>query len=224
MISLAKSQVKNEATSLCNDFQKIGAGGFVWQKDEYYHVISSAYLNKNDCVLVQNSIKNKGIDSEIVSVHFDSFILNGSFDENEGKVLSKTINVFEEYYHNLYDIAISFDTSVYNEISARMAVNNAHSNFSSTLANFETIFENQYNSSPIKELHEALEKALLSSKTLCSGLPISSEQTYSSLIKYHYLEILNIAYTLEIWKKKSNPCSFDFFFQSTYYLYFPKRF
>lgn len=197
MISLGKSQVKSEALALCTDYQKIGAGGYVWEYEGYFHVISSAYLNKNDGILVQNSIKNKGIESNLLTIHFDSIIFNGSFSEDEGKVLLKAINIFEQYYHSLYDIAISFDTSVYNEISARLAVNDAHSNLASTIANFETIFAD-CSAQPIKNLHDALENALSSSKTLCSGLPITAQQTYSSLIKYHYLEILNIAYNLEV--------------------------
>lgn len=196
MLSLGKSQVKSETQSLCDDFQKIGAGGYIWENEGYFHIISSAYLNKNDAILVQNSIKNKGIDSQLLTIHFSSIVLNGSFTEDEGKVLSKAVNIFEEYYHSLYDVAISFDTSVYNEISARLAVNNCHSTLSSTIANFETVFPSR-SLSPIKELYEALQNALSSSKTLCSGLPITSTQTYSSLIKYHYLEVLNIAYNFE---------------------------
>ena len=57
MLSLSKSQVENEAKSLACDYHKIGAGGFIWQNDGYYHIVSSAYLNKNDAELVQNSIK-----------------------------------------------------------------------------------------------------------------------------------------------------------------------
>lgn len=195
MISLGKSQIKTEATTLSSDYQKIGAGGYIWEKDGYFYIISSAYQNKNDALLVQNSIKNKGIDSELILVHFNNIAINGSFSDDEGKALTKAVNIFEQYYLSLYDIAISFDTSVYNEISARLSVNNAHSNLTSTIANFETIFPD-HSFSPIREFYSALTQALSSSKTLCSGLPLSAEQTYSSLIKYHYLEILNILFVL----------------------------
>lgn len=48
MLSLSKSQVESEAKSIAPDYRKIGAGGFIWENDEYYHVVSSAYVNKND--------------------------------------------------------------------------------------------------------------------------------------------------------------------------------
>lgn len=194
MLSMGKSQVKNEALSLAKDYQKIGAGGYIWEKDNYFYVISSAYLNKNDAANVQNSIKNKGIESELVSADFKSMEINGNFNDEEARVLAKAINSFENYYQNLYDIAISYDTLVYNEISARVAVNNAYSTFSSYLANFETIFEDNCTTKPLENLHKTLNLALSSGKSLCSAVPLSEGQTYSSLIKYYYLEILNNFY------------------------------
>lgn len=192
MISLAKSQVKSEAISLSADYQKIGAGGYIWEQEGYFHVISSAYSNKNDAILVQNSVKAKGIESCLINVHFDSYTINGNFTDSEAKVLTKALNCFQNYYHSLYDIAISYDTSVYNEISARLAVNNAHSTLSSMLADFETIFADDCTATPLKDLHTALNDALSASKDLCSGVPVNAGQTYSSLIKYHYLKILKI--------------------------------
>ena len=71
MLSLSKSKVENEAKSIAEDYRKIGAGGFIWAKEEYFYVVSSAYANKNDAELVQNSIKiNQNIESEIFSVKF----------------------------------------------------------------------------------------------------------------------------------------------------------
>lgn len=190
MISLSKSQVKSEAETLAKDYQQIGAGGYIWQIDEYYHVISSAYSNKNDAVLVQNSVKNKGIESELVKVSFPSIEIKGDFSESESKILNKSLSCFQSYYLSLYDISISYDTLVYNEISARLAINNAHSTLSSTLADFETIFADACEIEPLNSFHNLLENALSSSKSLCSAIPLFPEQTYSSLIKYRYLEIL----------------------------------
>lgn len=195
MISLGKSRVKNEALTIAKDYQEIGAGGFIWEQDGYYHIISSAYFNKNDGILVQNSIKNKGIESSLLSISFPAFSIVGNFSDDEERVLNKAVNSFLEYYHALYDIAISYDTSVYNDISAKLAVNSAHGNFSSTLANFKTVFQEE-SPSTLSDLSDALNKVLEGGKTLCSGLPLTATQTYSSLIKYHYLEILHIFYEL----------------------------
>lgn len=196
-LSLAKSQVESEATTLAKDYMLIGAGGFVWKNENYYHVISSAYSNKNDAILVQNSIKtNQNLDSEIITISFESKEIIGNFSSEETKVLTKALNCFQEYYLSIYDIAISLDTSVFNEISARLAVNNIHNNLATTIANFETIYKDNYVGN-IKILHDALKKASQTSQALCSGLTINTNQTYSSLLKYRYLEMLNIFYNIK---------------------------
>lgn len=194
-ISLSKSQVKNEALSLCPDYQKINAGGYVWEDGGYYRILSSGYLNKNDAVLVQSSLKeNFQIESELFSVKFESFSVHGNFDSDEGKVLSKALNLFLETYKSIYDIAVSLDTSVYNEISARMAVNNSHNNLSTTIDNFDTIFSEKSNS--LYLLSESLSILKETSMKLCSALNLNNNQTYSSLLKYRYIEMLNIFYNL----------------------------
>lgn len=197
LLSLSKSQVEKEEMTLAEDYRLIGAGGFVWKNENYYHVISSAYSNKNDAILVQNSIKtNQNLDSEIITISFESKEIIGNFSSEETKVLTKALNCFQEYYLSIYDIAISLDTSVYNEISARLAVNNIHNNLATTIANFETIYKDNYVGN-IKILHDALKKASQTSQALCSGLTINTNQTYSSLLKYRYLEMLNIFYNIK---------------------------
>ncbi len=196
LLSLSKSQLEKEAITISGDYQKIGAGGFIWKDGEYYHVISSAYVNKNDAILVQNSIKtNQSIDSEIITVKFKEKEILGTFTNEEAKVLTKALNCYQEYYLNIYDIAISLDTSVYNEISARLAVNNSHNNLATTIANFETLFKDSI-VSPIKSLKTSLDNAKKSSQALCGGTPINQCQTYSSILKYRYLEVLYNFYNL----------------------------
>lgn len=192
MLSLSKSQVENEAKSIAPEYRKIGAGGFIWKKGDYYHVVSSCYVNKNDAELVQNSIKiNQNIESEIFTVKFKTYTLNGSFNGEEKKVIQKALTSCQTYYTSLYDIAISLDTGVYNEISAKLAVNNASNNLATAYANFNTIFP-VATTSPYAHINNLNEKASKIAQLLCSGGRISPDQTYSSLIKYRYLEILNL--------------------------------
>lgn len=194
MLSLSKSKVENEAKTIAEDYRKIGAGGYIWKNDDYYHVVSSAYANKNDAELVQNSIKiNQNIESEIFVVKFNSFTLNGYFNGEEKKVIQKSLNACYNYYISLYDIAISLDTGVYNEISAKLAVNNSSQILATTYANFNTLYPNSP-SSPHNDINSLNEKAFKLSQKLSSGERISTDQTYSSLIKYRYLETLSLFY------------------------------
>ena len=194
ILTLAKSQVEKEAESLASDYQQIGAGGYIWKNDDYFYVVSSAYINKNDAVLVQNSVKvNQGLDSEIITVNFKSSTINGNFTSEEKKVLTKALNSFCDYYLKIYDIAISLDTAVYNEISARLAINSAHNNLNNIIDDYNTLFKD-VDDDGLKSLGNCLNKALNASKFLCGGTPISKDQTYSSILKYRYLEVLSLYY------------------------------
>lgn len=144
--------------------------------------------------LVQNSIKiNQNLESEIFSVKFKSYTLNGSFNGEEKKVIQKALNSCQNFYTSLYDIAISLDTGVYNEISAKLAVNNSSQSLATTYANFNTLYPNSP-SSPYNEINKLNEKAVKLSQKLSSGERISTDQPYSSLIKYRYLETLSLFY------------------------------
>ncbi len=189
ILSLGKSQNEKAAASLADDYKKMGAGGYVWQVGDYFYVASSAYINKNDASLVQNNLKNSEIESEIVSVKFPAFTIGGSFESEEKKVLQKVLNLPFNAYSNLYDIAISLDTAVYNEVSAKLAVNAVHSQISSVVTDFETLFAGSDNDVLLKI--EKMLKNILSSSNSLIGLLKDEQQTYSSLIKYHYLSFLN---------------------------------
>ncbi len=191
-LTLAKSQLENEAKALAPDFRAIGAGGLVWKNGDYFYVASSAYANENDAILVQNNLKQvQNIESEIVSVNFKSIIINGSFTPEEKKTILKALSASQNYYNSIYDIAISLDTGVYNEISAKLAVNSAHNTLANTFADFSTLY-GQPISQPLSNIYSLLKETSYSSQKLCTGEKISSNQTYSSLLKYRYLEVLKL--------------------------------
>lgn len=198
-LAVNKSQNELSAKALANDYQSIGAGGFIWKNGDYFYVASSAYQNKNDALLVQTNLKNSQIESEILSLTFKDFSVNGTFDSEEKKVLQKALTISYISYQNLYDIAISLDTGVYNETSAKLAVNAVHSAISMTLSDYQTLFSNEENEI-FKNIDTTLKNIKKISTALCSGTKISEKQTYSSLIKYRYLEILN-EYSLLISKE-----------------------
>lgn len=194
MLSLSKSQLEKESLARAGDFQQIGAGGYVWKYEGYYHVITSAYIEKNDAILVQNSIKlNQNLESEIIKVSFPSIYIVSSFSSEEKKVLSRSLVAIKDYYLSIFDIAISLDTGVYNEISARLAVNNAHNTLNNIVDDYNTLFSSNHDNQ-LSLLKDMLNKASQISTLLCGGEKINQGQTYSSILKYRYLEILNVYY------------------------------
>lgn len=189
-ISLSKSQLENSAYSLASDYQKLGAGGYVWKNQDYYHIIASCYEKENDAILVQNNIKlNLNLDSEIFSVEFTPLSYAGDYEQEQKKVLAKSLKTFYITYQSLFDIAISLDTNVYNDISARLAVNSTYSALNAVVTDYNTIFANTQ-VQPLQILGHHLSQAGSILENLCSGKPVNQGQTYSSLIKYRYTQLL----------------------------------
>ena len=190
-ISFEKGLTQSSAESLANDYRKIGAGGYVWQTDQYYYVLSSVYLNKSDALLVQNSIQqNHNLTSSIIEFQIPQISVSLNLDSEEKKVLQKALNAHENAYKQLFDIALSLDTNVYNEISARLAINTTFSSINTINADYRVLFEQI---DELQTLTQSLQNLIETLQKLCSGITISSGQTMSSTIKYRYTQILDQA-------------------------------
>lgn len=195
LLSLGKSQVESEAKTRAKDFMELGSGGYVWKIENYYHIISSAYANKNDAQLVQNNIAiNLSLESEIITLTFNEFAVFGNFDSEQFKVVISYLSATNNLYQSLFDIALTAETGVSSEIGAKLSVNSALYDFSVKMANFSTLFPN-----PNKELlplHKHCQQVFKIGQKLSQNQTICEKQTFCSLIKYRYLEILNQLYNL----------------------------
>lgn len=190
LLSLGKSQVESEAKDRAKDFMPLGSGGYVWKIDNYFHIISSAYTNKNDAQLVQNNISiNLSLESEIITLTLNELSINGIFDSENYKVVSNYLSATNNLYQSLFDIALSVETGVSSEVGAKLSVNSALNDFSTKMANFSTLYPN-----PNKELlslHKHCQQVFKIGQKLAQNQILCESQTYCSLIKYSYLEILN---------------------------------
>ena len=195
-VTFDKALSQKGAQALAKDYQKLGAGGYSFAQGDYFYILSSCYLNKNDALLVQNSIKtNHNLETSIIEIKSPSINFSLTVDSEEKKVFQKALNSFENAFKLLFDIAISLDTLVYNEISARLAINSAFSTINTVVSDFNILF-GDIEEENIKTLKTYLEDLLQTMQKLCGGLPINEEQTLSSLIKYRYCEIIDLSIKL----------------------------
>ena len=192
MLSLNKSQFEKEAVALAEDYQKLGAGGYVWENDGYFHILSSAYLNKNDAQLKQTSIKQQyGIECEIFAVKFESVKIDGSFTSEEKKIISKSLAICETFYSSLFDISVSLDTGASNDTSAKLSVNTVVNKINNIYANFDTLFPSPCPNS-LTDLQNLQQEIVMVAKQLSTDERLTPLQTYSSSLKYRYLQALSL--------------------------------
>jgi hypothetical protein len=191
-ISTSKSQLQNEALTIAKDKMKNGDGGYVWQKDNYFYVISSCYENENDATLVSTQLKNNNIENEVFEIKYDALNLTCPTNTPEGKsMLTAALNTFYLTYQNLFDLSISLDTNITTETNALLQINGLFAKNNEILRNYEIIY-GEYQNNVICMLNDSLTKLNTNLENLINHIKIDKTQTLLSSIRYSYIDVCRI--------------------------------
>lgn len=182
------AQFDNEQDIQKEQYQSQNCAGYIYENNGKFHVIASIYKNENDAELVKNSLKNNGYSPEILKISIDKLTVSGNFSTEEENILKNCLNIKETIFDNLYDIAISLDTNIYNETQAKLKINETYSTLITAQNNFETIIKN--NSAETTKMKECFTNIDTFLQNLTNENYSSATQTLSSLIKETYCKIL----------------------------------
>lgn len=184
LLSIYQNENKEDCENNLQNFQNQGCAGYIYENDGKYHIIASIYDNVNDAELVKSSLQANGYTVEILNYKISGFSLEGNFSTPEQQVLKDCLQVQNKIYKSLYDVSVSLDTNVYDELTARFNVNETYSNFLTTKNNFETLFSEKNNNDiiSIRELFNTISSEL---ETLTN-----SKENFSSAIKLAYCNII----------------------------------
>lgn len=185
-VSTAKSQLESEAVTLGKDNMKSGGGGYVWKKENYFYVISSAYENKNDAMLVSADLENNNVKNEVVEFQFDLINLSSPINSPEAKsTFNAAINMFISAYKDLFDISVCLDTNIYDETNAFLEINRIQAKADEIMKNFHLVFKDCSSA-----ICDSLEKAIISTNEAISHLADNKKefenQPLLSQIRYCY--------------------------------------
>ena len=190
-LSLYSCDTIEDANNKARKIYTQNGAGYVLLKDGKYHVLASGYESKNDASLVKSNLETQGVTCEIIDQTYSQITINGEFTSDEKAVLENSLSAFYKAYKGLYDVSLSLDTNVITETNAKLLCNDVLSGFSSSAQNFTSLLSENYKGS-ILSLSKSLNSAKLSLTNLCNGKKIDETQTFSSQIKYRYIEILDI--------------------------------
>ena len=146
LLSVYSAESLEEAENELENFSDTNFGLYIYENDDAYHIIASCYKNNNDAELVKSNLKTNGIEAEILKLTKPSIILEGNFSESEENVLKESLAVADSVFQSLYDITVSLDTGVTDEVTAKLKINEVYSNFLTKKNNFETLFKVNTNS------------------------------------------------------------------------------
>ena len=181
LLSVYSAESLEEAENKLENFSDTNFGLYIYESDGSYHIIASCYKNNNDAELVKSNLKTNGIEAEILKIKKESVVLEGSFSSNEELILKDCLSTTNNIYNNLYDITVSLDTGVTDEVSAKLKINEVYSNFLTTKNNFETLFSASANSeiANIRENFAKIDEILLDLTNSAQDHNLSAQIKYS---------------------------------------------
>lgn len=189
-ISVQTSQSSTQLQTSKSTLQSQNGAGFIYNIEDNYYLLSSIYENFNDAELVKNNLKNNNVDGEILTIQLSSTNIEGNFSNEERTILLNCLKIKINTFKKLYDTAISLDTSLINETKAKLECNQVFSDLVSTKSNFETVFKSQKTNNDLNKIKDLLNNIYSHLTNLINENYESNGQTFSSLIKLTYCQIL----------------------------------
>lgn len=193
-ISLFDGSSQATAKEQVSNVMKQGGAGFVWQKDNKFYVLASAYLEENDAKMVKNNLKESEIEASIVKIQIPEIAISGNFTSMENSSLTAALKAFKTAYEKLYDVSVSLDTKIKTESECKMEVADIKNNLSKTEVAFSSVFDSKLTTN-LLQIKIAL-TSLLSYLEDLSKFEGTSAQPFSHKIKNTYLQALHLNYTL----------------------------
>lgn len=189
-ISMDKSETKEEISKKIKELQSQNGAGYIFESENLFHLIASIYENQNDAEKVKNNLETNGVFAEVLKIELPETKIKGNFSTEKREILNKVLRSDFDTFKALYDVAISLDTNVFDKTKAKLQCNTTFSNHISIKTNFQTFFKEDLNNDVFKKINENLQ----STETILSNLIgenfENSTQTFSSLIKLSYCQIL----------------------------------
>ena len=186
LLSVYSAKSLEDAESEAKNFSDTNFGLYIYENDNKFHIIASCHKNSNDAELVKNNLKANGIEAEILKIKKESVVLEGSFSSNEELILKDCLSTTNNIYNDLYDITVSLDTGVTDEVTAKLKINEVYSNFLTTKNNFETLFSAN-TSSEISNIRENFTKI---DEILLDLTNSTQNRNLSAQIKYSYTKLI----------------------------------
>lgn len=185
-VCTSSHQEKVMAQESAESIKKQGGAGFIYMNKSSYNVVAGIYETEADAKKVLSNIIEKKPDSMIVTITIPSIIISNNLSSQEKTTVNECLVIFKNVYKKLYDISVSLDTAVLNEVNARLDVNSISSNVQNTLNNFNTIFSNNTNTS-LLSLKLSLEEIQDYLKDL---VEISSSIPFTAFVKETYCKVI----------------------------------
>ena len=187
-VAVQKTTTKNNAQSLAKEIQYKNGAGYIYEKDNIYYILASAYESENDAVKVLENLTNQNINGEIIQISVSDVEINLSLSGKEKIAFNNALNIFKSTFKSLYDISISLDTNVKSQTECKLAVSDLKANLTKVISNYETHFNSKLTQDlvSLKLKLDELDKIL---QSLYED-NLTDLTSFSSILKYSYINVV----------------------------------
>ena len=172
--SASTNSSAEQQSSLC---KSQGGAGYIYLTNNSFNIVASMYENEADAEKVVSNLKENNIDSNILNIEIPSISFNSSLTTQEKTTLEESITIFKTCYKKLYDLSISLDTGVMNEVNIKLSINQLSSDIKAVCNNFNTVFDSQINNKllniklKLDELYNKMDSLI----NYTTSLPLTSQ-------------------------------------------------
>ena len=139
-VCLSKHESKVVAEEEAAECKKQGGAGYVYLGNNFF-VIASLYENKSDAEKVKNQLTEFSNTSSIEEIIINPITISSTLSSDEHNCIENGLLIFKQTFQKLYDLSVSIDTAVINEINARLEINEIGSKINTIQNNFSILFK-----------------------------------------------------------------------------------
>lgn len=118
-VSLGAYDTEDKAEEIARNSNVAGAGGYVYFKDEKYHVLGNVYKSKEDAQKVLEGISQANYETSIIKLEIPK--LKSSFEgatEEDVSLLKEGLSLLDSTFDTLYSVSLKLDTKQMTHIHA----------------------------------------------------------------------------------------------------------
>lgn len=179
-------QTKVMATEFSETIKSQGGAGFVYMNKDSYYIVASMYENEADAKKVLEKNIEEKPNATVIKICIPPITISSNLQSQEKTAVNACLSVFKNCYKKLYDISVSIDTAVTNEVNARLDVNQLLSDVQTSLNNFNILFASNI-TSDLLNIKLGVEDVV---KVLKSLIESTSTLPFTALIKEAYCNVI----------------------------------
>lgn len=193
-VNMDKFKNYNEAENMAELVALQGASGFIWQMNDDYVIVGNVYFTKEQANFVLENLKKTNPDVFVSEVNFKGVKLNlENYTKEQKHVVKNALNNIDKVIKSLYEITIKLETKEITPTTASSKVNDMKAQ--------SVIIGNALDVLNSVSVNESVIKIKNSYILLCESLnelvlKLISSQSYQSISKHTYVQVIKLKYDL----------------------------